>query len=52
VPSRPSFLGALRAPLVLKYLVSTDHRHIGPFYAFTSLFFLLFGFLLVVVIRW
>jgi cytochrome c oxidase subunit 1 len=38
--------------LFLKYLVSTDHRHIGLLYAFTSLFFLLFGFSLVVIIRW
>jgi cytochrome c oxidase subunit I len=38
--------------MFLKYFVSTDHRHIGLLYAFTSLFFLLFGFLLVVVIRW
>jgi cytochrome c oxidase subunit 1 len=38
--------------MLLKYLTSTDHRHIGLLYAFTSLFFLLFGFSLVVVIRW
>jgi cytochrome c oxidase subunit 1 len=38
--------------LFLKYLASTDHRHIGLLYGFTSLFFLLFGFCLVIVIRW
>lgn len=38
--------------MFLKYLVSTDHRHIGLLYAFTSLFFLLFGFSLIVIIRW
>jgi cytochrome c oxidase subunit 1 len=41
-----------RLQLFLKYLGSTDHRHIGLLYGFTSLFFLLFGFSLVVIIRW
>ena len=36
----------------LKYLFSTDHKVIGLLYAFTSLFFLLVGFSLVVIIRW
>ena len=38
--------------LFLKYLFSTDHKVIGLLYAFTSLFFLLVGFSLVVIIRW
>jgi cytochrome c oxidase subunit I len=38
--------------MFLKYLASTDHRHIGLLYGFTSLFFLLVGFSLVVIIRW
>jgi cytochrome c oxidase subunit 1 len=38
--------------LFLKHLFSTDHEAIGLLYAFTSLFFLLFGFVLVLVIRW
>jgi len=38
--------------LFLKYLVSTDHKVIGLLYAFTSLFFLLVGFSLVIIIRW
>lgn len=35
-----------------KYVFSTDHKVIGIQYAFTSLFFLLFGFCLVMVMRW
>jgi cytochrome c oxidase subunit I len=38
--------------LFLKHLYSTDHRIIGLLYGFTSLFFLLVGFSLVVLIRW
>ena len=38
--------------LFLKYLFSTDHKVIGLLYGFTSLFFLLVGFSLVVLIRW
>jgi cytochrome c oxidase subunit I len=38
--------------LLRRYLFSTDHKVIGLQYAFTSLFFLLVGFLLVLVIRW
>ena len=38
--------------MVLKSLASTDHKVIGLMYAVTSLFFLLVGFLLVLVIRW
>jgi cytochrome c oxidase subunit 1 len=38
--------------LFLKHLFSTDHKVIGLLYAFTSLFFLLVGFSLVVMIRW
>jgi len=36
----------------LKYLYSTDHKVIGLLYGFTSLCFLLVGFVLVIVIRW
>jgi cytochrome c oxidase subunit 1 len=38
--------------LFRKYLFSTDHKIIGLQYAFTSLFFLLVGFVLVLIIRW
>ena len=38
--------------MFLKYFVSTDHKVIGLLYGFTSLFFLLVGFLLVIIIRW
>jgi len=38
--------------LFFKYLFSTDHKVIGLLYGFTSLFFLLVGFVLVIVIRW
>jgi cytochrome c oxidase subunit 1 len=38
--------------LLRRYLFSTDHKVIGLQYAFTSLFFLLVGFLLVLIIRW
>jgi len=38
--------------LLLKSLVSTDHKVIGLMYAVTSLLFLLVGFSLVLVMRW
>ncbi len=38
--------------LFLRYLFSTDHKVIGLLYGFTSLFFLLVGFALAVLIRW
>jgi cytochrome c oxidase subunit 1 len=38
--------------LFLRHLVSTDHKVIGLLYAFTSAFFLLVGFALVLLIRW
>jgi cytochrome c oxidase subunit 1 len=38
--------------LFLRYLFSTDHKVIGLLYGFTSLFFLLVGFVLVLLIRW
>jgi cytochrome c oxidase subunit 1 len=38
--------------LLRRYLFSTDHKVIGLLYGFTSLFFLLAGFLLVLIIRW
>ena len=38
--------------MLFKYLHSTDHKVIGLLYGFTSLFFLLVGFALVIVIRW
>ena len=38
--------------LLRKYIFSTDHKVIGLHYAFTSMFFLLVGFSLVVLIRW
>lgn len=38
--------------MIRRYLSSTDHKHIGLLYGFTSLFFLLVGFVLVILIRW
>jgi cytochrome c oxidase subunit 1 len=38
--------------LLRKYIFSTDHKVIGLQYALTSMFFLLVGFSLVVLIRW
>jgi cytochrome c oxidase subunit I len=38
--------------LFRKYLFSTDHKVVGLQYALTSLVFLLFGFLLMLLIRW
>jgi cytochrome c oxidase subunit 1 len=38
--------------LLRKYILSTDHKIIGLQYALTSLCFLLFGFGLVLLIRW
>jgi cytochrome c oxidase subunit 1 len=37
---------------VLRRIFSTDHRVIGLQYGFTSMFFLLVGFALVLIIRW
>jgi cytochrome c oxidase subunit 1 len=38
--------------LLRRYIFSTDHKIIGLQYAFTSMFFLLVGFCLVLLIRW
>jgi len=38
--------------LIRRYIFSTDHKVIGLQYGFTSLFFLLVGFTLVMLIRW
>jgi len=38
--------------LLRRYIFSTDHKVIGLQYGFTSLFFLLVGFVLVMLIRW
>jgi len=38
--------------LLRRYIFSTDHKVIGLQYGFTSLFFLLVGFFLVMLIRW
>ena len=35
-----------------KYIFSTDHKVIGIQYGVTGLFFLLFGFLLMLMMRW
>ena len=35
-----------------KYIFSTDHKVIGLQYGMTALFFLLFGFILMVIMRW
>jgi cytochrome c oxidase subunit 1 len=40
----PGFLG--------KYVFSTDHKTIGLQYAVTALFFLMFGFMLMMLMRW
>ena len=37
---------------IRKYLFSTDHKTIGIQFLFTSLFMLLFGGLLALLIRW
>jgi heme/copper-type cytochrome/quinol oxidase subunit 1 len=37
---------------LLRLFYSTDHKVIGLLYGFTSLFFLLIGFMLVLIIRW
>jgi cytochrome c oxidase subunit 1 len=37
---------------VLRRIFSTDHKVIGLQYGFTSMFFLLVGFVLVIIIRW
>src|SRR5688572_22984511 len=38
--------------LMRRYIFSTDHKVIGLQYGFTSMFFLLVGFALVLIIRW
>ena len=38
--------------MFLRHLFSTDHKIIGLLYGFTSLFFLLVGFVLALIIRW
>ena len=38
--------------MFFRYLFSTDHKVIGLLYGFTSLFFVLVGFVLVVIMRW
>jgi cytochrome c oxidase subunit I len=42
----------MAAALLRRFFFSTDHKHIGLQYGFTSLFFLLVGFSLVLIIRW
>src|ERR1035441_6981339 len=37
---------------IRKYIFSTDHKTIGIQYLFMSLFFLLFGFCLMLLMRW
>ena len=39
-------------PFWRKYIYSTDHKMIGYQYLFTSLFFLFFGFTLMMIMRW
>lgn len=39
-------------PFWKKYIFSTDHKMIGYQYGFTALFFLFFGFCLVMLMRW
>ena len=38
--------------LIRKYVFSVDHKIIGIWYAMTGLLFLLFGFSLMLVMRW
>lgn len=38
--------------MFFRHLFSTDHKVIGLLYGFTSLFFLLVGFVLVMIMRW
>ncbi|HVE12552.1 MAG TPA: cbb3-type cytochrome c oxidase subunit I [Elusimicrobiota bacterium] len=44
--------GAHQDDFVGKYIFSVDHKVIGLQYLFTSMFFLLFGFTLVLLMRW
>ena len=49
----PRLAGLSKMPrLIRRYIFSTDHKVIGLQYGFTSLFFLLVGFSLVMLIRW
>jgi hypothetical protein len=48
---RPSWSGNIDT-LLRRYLSSTDHKVIGLLYGFTSLFFLLVGFVLALISRW
>ena len=49
----PRLAGLSKMPrLIRRYIFSTDHKVIGLQYGFTSLFFLLVGFFLVMLIRW
>ncbi len=41
-----------RESIWTKYIFSQDHKVIGLQYAFTALFFLLFGFALMMIMRW
>jgi len=41
-----------RESIWTKYIFSQDHKVIGIQYAFTALFFLLFGFALMMIMRW
>lgn len=41
-----------KLPFWRKYIFSTDHKWIGYQYGFTALFFLFFGFCLVMLMRW
>lgn len=44
--------GTGRESIWTKYIFSQDHKVIGIQYAFTALFFLLFGFALMMIMRW
>jgi cytochrome c oxidase subunit I len=49
---KPGHAHAHEAPSVWSYVFSTDHKVIGIQYAVTGLFFLFFGFLLMLLMRW
>ncbi len=50
--SQPDYHDDHKVSFLKKYIFSTDHKMIGLWYGITALFFLLFGFGLVMLMRW
>ena len=42
----------VKEPFWKRYIFSQDHKVIGLQYAFTAMFFLMFGFCLMILMRW